>query len=132
MSIDNDFLSTAALMFKNMESASAQHIPRNYKLADWMCERLIKSINDFEADIPDDMQAGGKLVSFHDGVFSIDDVGYWNPDIIWFYGTRPDGSKVKLVQHTSQLNLLLVAVPRQDTSKPRRKIGFERDTPEEK
>ncbi len=46
---------------------------------------------------------------------SIHDVGYWNPD----------GAKVELLQHTSQLNLLLVAVPRMDDlSKPRRKIGF--------
>lgn len=34
-------------------------------------------------------------------------------------------AKVELLQHTSQLNLLLVAVPRMDDlSKPRRKIGF--------
>ena len=99
---------------------------RDYNLADWMYERLVNTINDFEKELPDNMQAGGRLVSFQNITFSIDDISYWNPDIIKFYGTLNDGSKVELVQHTSQLNLLLVAVPRKgDLSKPRRKIGYE-------
>ena len=98
---------------------------RDYNLADWMYERLVNTINDFKKELPDNMQAGGKLVSFQNITFSIDDIGYWNPDIIKFYGTLNDDSKVELVQHTSQLNLLLVAVPRtDDLSMPRRKIGF--------
>ena len=45
--------------------------------------------------------------------------------MIVFYGELSDGSAVELVQHLSQLNLLLVAVPRQDDiQKPRRVIGF--------
>ena len=129
-----NFLNSAAFLAQNMETALAPLVtpPKNYNLADWLYERLVKTINDFEADLPDDMQAGGKIVSFHDISFSIDDVGYWNPDIIIFHGTLSDGSKVQLVQHTSQLNFLLVAVPRQDMSRPRRKIGFVPDTPGEK
>ena len=98
----------------------------NTHLADWMYERVVKKITEFEESIPDNMQAGGRFVSSANGyTFSIDDVGYWNPDMIVFYGTGPDGAKVELLQHTSQLNLLLVAVPRtDDLSKPRRKIGF--------
>lgn len=96
--------------------------------AGWMYERLVNTINDFEKDLPNDKQAGGRLVSFHDTVFSINDIDYWGPDIIMFQGTLKDGSPVKLIQHISQLNLLLVAVDRKDDlSKPRRKIGF---TPE--
>ena len=109
-------------------SSASLEIPklRDHSLADWMYERLVKTIDEFESELPDNMQAGGRLVSFQNTTFSIDDVGYWNPDIIRFYGTLPDGSEVQLVQHTSQLNLLLVAVPRKDDlSKPRRKIGFE-------
>lgn len=107
---------------------TAASLIRDHKLADWMHERLVKTINDFEEDLPENMQAGGRLVSFNNITFSIDDIGYWNPDIIKFYGTLPDGSSVELVQHTSQLNVLLVAVERQDTSKPRRKIGFASDS----
>ncbi len=100
-------------------------IHKNYQLADTVYEHLVTLINEFEAKLPNDKQAGGRLVAFHDTVFSIDDIGYWNPNIIIFKGTMNDGSFVQLVQHTTQLNLLLVAVPRtDDTSKPRRKIGF--------
>lgn len=94
--------------------------------AKWMYERIVKQINEFEESIPDNMQAGGRFVTSANGyAFCIDDVGYWNPNMIMFYGTGPDGAKVELLQHTSQLSLLLVAVPRMDDlSKPRRKIGF--------
>lgn len=95
-------------------------------LASWMHERIIKQINNFEENLPSDKQAGGRFVSSPDGmVFSIEDVGYHNPDMIIFYGTTKNGDKVRLLQHTSQLNLLLVAVPRtDDLTQERRKIGF--------
>lgn len=103
--------------------------PKEGGEAGWMCERIIKSIQDFEKDLPYDHQAGGKLVNFQNVTFSIDDVGYWGPDMIMFYGTLPDGSRVQLLQHITQLNLLLVSVPRKDDlEQPRRKIGFETST----
>lgn len=99
----------------------------DHHLASWMYERVVEQINVFESTLPDDMQAGGRFVTSSDGLtFSIEDVSYWNPDMLIFYGTLPSGSKVQLLQHTSQLNLLLVAVPRtDDVSQPRRRIGFE-------
>ena len=44
--------------------------------------------------------------------------------MIVFYGELEDGSRVELVQHLSQLNLLLVAVKRSNPEEPRRVIGF--------
>ena len=95
-------------------------------LASLLCKHIISRINEFEKDIPDNMQAGGRFVSTNDGfTFSIDDVGYSNPNLLVFYG-HSNGYKVRLLQHIMQLNLLLVAVPRtDDLSKPRRKIGFQ-------
>ena len=94
-------------------------------LASDMYQRIVALINNFESDLPDTMQAGGRLVSAGDITFSIQDIGYWDPNMIVFYGELSDGSAVELVQHLSQLNLLLVAVPRQDDiQKPRRVIGF--------
>lgn len=90
-----------------------------------MYQRIVALINNFESELPDTMQAGGRLVSAGDITFSIQDIGYWDPNMIVFYGELSDGSAVELVQHLSQLNLLLVAVPRQDDiQKPRRVIGF--------
>ena len=94
-------------------------------LASDMYQRIVALINTFESELPDTMQAGGRLVSAGDITFSIQDIGYWDPNMIVFYGELSDGSAVELVQHLSQLNLLLVAVPRQDDiQKPRRVIGF--------
>ena len=107
--------------------------PETPYLASDMYRRIVALINNFESDMPDDMQAGGRLVSAGNITFSIQDVGFWDPNMIVFYGELSDGSHVELVQHLSQLNLLLVAVKRtDDTDKPRRIIGFtkkdERDT----
>ena len=94
-------------------------------LASDMYQRIVALINNFESELPDTMQAGGRLVSAGDITFSIQDIGYWDPNMIVFYGELSDGSAVELVQLLSQLNLLLVAVPRQDEiQKPRRVIGF--------
>ena len=98
----------------------------NPGLASLLCKHIINRINEFEKDIPDNMQAGGRFVSASDGfTFSINDVCYSNPNLLVFYG-QSNGCSVQLLQHITQLNLLLVAVPRtDDLSKPRRKIGFQ-------
>lgn len=98
--------------------------PEEPYLASDMYKRIITLINHFEEDLPETMQAGGRLVSSGNITFSIQDVGFWDPNMIVFYGELSDGSAVELVQHISQLNLLLVAVPRKNPSQPRRVIGF--------
>lgn len=93
--------------------------------AESMYRQLVRIINEFENNLPMNLQAAGSLVSFHDKTFLIDNIGYQKPNIIIFYGSYTDGSQVQLVQHITQLNLLLVAAPRKDdASKPRRRIGF--------
>lgn len=98
--------------------------PETPYLASDMYKRVVTLINKFEEDLPDDLQAGGRLVSAGNITFSIQDVGYWDPNMIVFYGELEDGSRVELVQHLSQLNLLLVAVKRTNPEEPRRVIGF--------
>lgn len=98
--------------------------PRDYNLADYACEKIIERINEFEANIPDDMQAGGKFITFGNEAFAIDSVTYQNPNILIFSGTTAEGETVQLIQHTSQLNLLLLAVKRNNPEEPRRKIGY--------
>lgn len=98
---------------------------RTAPMAEGVCRHIIQEIIDFESNLPDDMQAGGRLVSFGGGeIFSINDIKYSNPNLIIFYGELSDGSKVRMIQHQSQLNLMLMAVPLREPDKPRRKIGF--------
>jgi hypothetical protein len=88
--------------------------------------RLIKYIGQFEMQLDHDHEIGGRFVSFgEDARFHIADVGYWNPDIITFDGFDQNGNRVKLIQHVSQLNVLLVAVRKMaPPAEPPRRIGF--------
>lgn len=91
--------------------------------AEWMYERLGNYIKDFEDQLDSEHEIGARLVSFGQAVtFHIHNVGYWGPDIISFDGVNSEGEKVQLIQHISQLSVLLVAMMKLE-EKPRR-IGF--------
>ncbi|HDD44296.1 MAG TPA: hypothetical protein ENG63_05490 [Candidatus Desulfofervidus auxilii] len=94
--------------------------------ARWTYKRLIEYIRDFEKELDEEHEIGARLVSFGQVVtFHIQDIGYYGPDIITFYGITDKGERVQLIQHISQLNVLLVAMPKLK-DKPRR-IGFIRE-----
>jgi len=97
--------------------------------AQWTYERLAEYIKEFEAALDNDHEIGARLVSFGQNVtFHIEDIGYYGPDIIHFEGRNEAMEKVQLIQHVSQLSVLLVAVKKQQ-DKPRR-IGFVLDKKE--
>jgi hypothetical protein len=88
-----------------------------------MFKRLQKQILDFEAKLNDDQEIAVRLVSFSDSqVFHIQGMGYHGPDIITFVAVSPEGEHVQLIQHVSQLNVLLIAAKKLGP-KPQR-IGF--------
>jgi hypothetical protein len=59
------------------------------------------------------------------GVLRIEGVGYFNPDIVTFYGTDESGIKMQLIQHVAQLNVVLRAVAKATPEEePARRIGF--------
>jgi hypothetical protein len=90
-------------------------------------QRLMKYIGQFEMQLDRDHEIGGRFVSFGDDThFHIADVGYWNPDIITFDGFDQNGNRMKLIQHVSQLNVLLIAVRKMTpAAEPPRRIGFD-------
>lgn len=91
--------------------------------AQWMYERVARQIIDFEKNLNNDEEIGGRFVSAPgEGVFHIEDLSYWGPDMLIFYGKNQHGRPVELLQHYSQLNVLLTAIPKEKDS-PRR-IGF--------
>jgi len=92
--------------------------------AKWMHERIVHSIVAFEKELKADEEIGARLVSFGQReVIHITDVGYWGPDLVTFQGNNVDGHPVELLQHISQISVLLVALPVEKET-PRR-IGFE-------
>ena len=91
--------------------------------ARWMFERLATYIKQFEGRLDQEHEVGARLVAFGANLtFHIEDMGYFGPDMIVFYGRNDQGEPVQLIQHTSQLSVLLVAV-RKQAAQPRR-IGF--------
>ncbi len=91
--------------------------------AKWAYERLVRSIIEFEKNLDEDKEIGARMVSFTENeTFHIEDVGYWGPDFVKFYGINLDGNPVELIQHISQVSVLLVALPK-EKNEPRR-IGF--------
>ncbi len=91
--------------------------------AKWTYTRLVEYIKDFEAELDNDHEIGARLVSFGQSItFHIQDMGYYGPDIISFDGTNDQGEKLQLIQHISQLSVLLIGMKKQNET-PRR-IGF--------
>ena len=92
--------------------------------AQWMYERLVRSIADFEGNLDESQEIGARLVCFgNQEIIHIEDLGFWGPDLVRFYGRSSDGKPVELLQHVTQISVLLVALAR-ESEKPRR-IGFE-------
>lgn len=92
--------------------------------AKWAYERIVKSIIAFEKRLDSEHEIGARLVSFGTTeVFHIEDMGYWEPHMIKFFGHNAERMPVELIQHVTQLSVLLVAMKKQH-EQPRR-IGFE-------
>ena len=92
--------------------------------ASWMHQRLVHQILEFEKNLSKDHELGGRFVQGPGSEpIHIQNVASWGPDMIVFMGQFGDGRKFELIQHYSQVSVLLVAVPKMK-DEPRR-IGFE-------
>lgn len=91
--------------------------------AQWAHERIARQINDFEQELSDQEEIGLRLVATPDtSVMHINDVGYWGPDMLIYYGTNEHGKPMQLLQHYTQMSILLTAVPKMHDEPLR--IGF--------
>lgn len=104
--------------------ASALKAPEGPKsAARWAYERLILYIQNFEKQLDNEHEVAMGFAGGEAGVIRIEGMGYFDPDIITFYGSDPTGAKTQLVQHVSQLSVMLRALPKQveaDAPKPHR------------
>ncbi len=95
-----------------------------YDPAAWMHQRLVHQIMEFEKNLGPEHEVGGRFVEGPSGEpLHLSNVASWGPDMILFIGEFPDGRKWELMQHYSQVSMLLVAV--QKMQKEPRRIGFE-------
>jgi hypothetical protein len=88
-----------------------------------VCEALKSYIEAFEASLAEDEEVAVRLVTFGGALtFHAEQIGFSKPNVITFYGVTPDGERVQLIQHVSQLSFLLQVAKKLGES-PRR-IGF--------
>jgi hypothetical protein len=92
--------------------------------AQWAYERIIMYIQNFEKQLDNDHEVGLGLAGGNTGVIRIEGLGYYDPDIVTYYGMNEAGAKTQLIQHVSQLNVTLIASAKHiDQPEPTR-IGF--------
>jgi hypothetical protein len=98
-------------------------LPPNPNLASEFYKRLLEWIADFDKDLDDEHEVGVRLVTFGQTVvFHLEGMGYCNPSLISFHGHAQNGDPVELIQHVSQISILLTKMKRQDPTQP--KMGF--------
>ena len=106
-------------------SALTEGVRMRENPAEWAFVRLSKLIEDFEKGLDKDEEIGARVVGIPgDGIMAIEDVGFWNPDFIVFLGRSDGGKPVRLIQHYSQINVLL-AVRKKPEEREARRIGFQ-------
>jgi hypothetical protein len=90
--------------------------------AQWAYERLILYVQKFEEGLDAEHEVGMGFAGSEAGTLHIKGMGYFSPDIVTFYGVDQNGTKTQLVQHVSQLNVMLKAAPKMHDNAER--IGF--------
>lgn len=124
----NDFLnrtfSRESLMLDASYLDNIMKKATNINPAKWTYERIVKEIDSFEAELSSDEEIGARFVSTPgSSVFHIEDLGFLGPDLIIFYGTNEHRRPIQLIQHYTQISILLTAIPK--ISEQPRRIGFD-------
>lgn len=92
--------------------------------AEWAYERLILYIRNFEKLLDAEHEIAIGFTGSDAGIMRIEGMGFFDPDIVTFYGSDAAGARTQLVQHVTQLNVMLRALPKpRDRAEPQR-IGF--------
>ncbi len=127
-SISDDVLNTTKELIVNRllvpEIPNVEHLT-NPNFASEFHKRIAKLIQEFDANLDQEHEVGVKLVNFGQTiVFHLENMGFWNPSLISFKGFTDQGEPVELIQHVSQISILLTKVKCIDISQPKRQIGF--------
>ena len=92
--------------------------------AQWAYERTVLYLKKFEEGLDDDQEIAMGFAGTDAGVLKIEGMGYFDPDIVTFYGADPSGAKMQLVQHVSQLSVVFRALPKAVEAAEPNSIGF--------
>jgi len=105
--------------------AMAEGVRMRENPAEWAFVRLSKMIQEFESNLDKNDEVGARIVGLPgDGTMQVEDVGFWGPDFIMFFGRNSNGKPVRLIQHYTQISVVLNAMPKPEEREARR-IGFQ-------
>ncbi len=93
-----------------------------------MYHRLILYIRNFEQQLDATHEIAMGFAGGEAGVLRIEGLGFFDPDIVTFYGRDEEGAKTQLIQHVSQVSVILRAVRKEAPDAPARRIGFRLST----
>ena len=99
-------------------------LPPPRSSAEWAYRRLILYIARFEETLDAEHEVAMGFTDGGTGALRIEGIGYFDPDIVTFYGTDAQGEKVQLIQHVTRLSVLLRALSKRRPEEPPRRIGF--------
>jgi hypothetical protein len=108
-----------------MTKAPTKKVEKPKSPAEWAHDRLVMYIRNFESQLDAAHEIGMGFAGDEAGVLRIEGIGYFDPDIVTFYGRDDSGAKTQLIQHVSQLSVTLRAVPKEGESEEPRRIGFQ-------
>mgnify|MGYP001818517931 CR=1 FL=1 len=92
--------------------------------AEWAYQRLILYIQNFESRLDKEHEVAIGVTGTGSGFLRIEGIGYFDPDIVTFYGTDQTGARSQLIQHVTQLSVALRAAPKPGEQPEARRIGF--------
>ena len=85
-------------------------------------------IERFQEKLDPQHEVGARLVNFGQSIqFYLETIEYCESPLMLFKGSMEDGTPVELIQHVSQISILLVRLPKQNPDAPKRTIGFHED-----
>ena len=113
----------AGIQDAELPSAMTQAISKKSP-AQWAYERVVLYLKKFEETLDAEHEAVMDFAGGDAGVLRIEGMGYFDPDIVTFYGTDAAGAKTQLVQHVTQLNVMLRAIPKEVDAPESNRIGF--------
>lgn len=100
----------------------------DFKDPNWTSEihkAVMEWITEFEMNLDPQHEVGAQLVNFGQAVtFYLERIDYCSSPLMRFTGSTEDGQPVQLIQHVSQISIMLVRLPLQNPNEPKRRIGF--------
>jgi hypothetical protein len=109
---------------KPLPSDMAQKPLEQKSPAEWAYERLILYIQNFEEQLDEEHEVAVGFADGSVGALRIEGVGFFDPDIVTFYGADEFGGRTQLIQHVTQLSVTLRAMPKKVPEDEPRRIGF--------